>query len=51
MGCDVADINNDGWLDLMGSDMSGSSHYTQKASMGNMSSNAGAGAPGQLRIL
>lgn len=40
MGCDVADINNDGWLDLMGSDMSGSSHYSQKASMGNMSSNA-----------
>ncbi len=36
MGCDIADINNDGLLDLMGSDMSGSSHYTQKASMGNM---------------
>lgn len=39
MGCDSADINNDGWLDLMGSDMSGSSHYLQKASMGNMADN------------
>lgn len=38
MGCDIADVNNDGWLDLMGSDMSGSSHYAQKASMGDMGS-------------
>ncbi|MCP4191329.1 MAG: RNA-binding protein [Planctomycetaceae bacterium] len=37
MGSDVADINNDGWFDLMGSDMSGTSHYKQKASMGDMS--------------
>lgn len=37
MGNDVADINNDGWLDFIGSDMSGTSHYKQKASMGDMS--------------
>ncbi len=36
MGADVADINNDGWLDFMGSDMSGTNHYKQKASMGDM---------------
>ena len=37
MGNDVADINNDGWLDFMGSDMSGTNHYKQKASIGDMS--------------
>ena len=37
MGSDVADINNDGLFDLMASDMSGTSHYKQKASMGDMS--------------
>ena len=36
MGTDAADINNDGWLDFMGSDMSGTNHYKQKASMGDM---------------
>ena len=36
MGTDIADINNDGWMDFMGSDMSGSNHYKQKASMGDM---------------
>ncbi len=36
MGADVADINNDGWIDFMGSDMSGTNHYKQKASMGDM---------------
>ena len=40
MGTDVADINNDGLFDFMGSDMSGSNHYKQKASMGDMSKNA-----------
>ena len=40
MGTDVGDINNDGWPDLMGSDMAGTSHYKQKASMGDMSTNA-----------
>ncbi len=33
MGNDAADLNNDGWLDFMGSDMSGTSHYKQKASI------------------
>ena len=36
MGTDAADINNDGWMDLMGSDMSATNHYKQKASMGDM---------------
>ena len=36
MGCDIGDINNDGLIDLMASDMSGSTHYKQKVSMGNM---------------
>ncbi|MCA9212881.1 MAG: VCBS repeat-containing protein [Planctomycetales bacterium] len=36
MGTDAADINNDGLMDLMGSDMSGTNHYKQKASMGDM---------------
>ena len=36
MGSDVADINNDGLLDLMGTDMAGSSHYTSKMGMGDM---------------
>lgn len=37
MGSDVADINNDGRLDYMASDMAGSTHYKSKMSMGNMS--------------
>ncbi|CAN5218541.1 VCBS repeat-containing protein [soil metagenome] len=40
MGADVADINNDGWLDFMASDMSGTTHYKQKVSMGDMSNTA-----------
>ena len=36
MGTDAADINNDGMMDLMGSDMSATNHYMQKASMGDM---------------
>ena len=39
MGSDVADINNDGRFDLMGSDMSGSTHLKQKLGMGDMSVN------------
>ncbi len=40
MGCNVADINNDGLLDFMATDMSGTTHYKQKLSMGDMD-NAG----------
>ena len=40
MGADVGDINNDGWVDLFASDMSGTSHYRQKVSMGDMSDDA-----------
>ncbi len=36
MGADTADLNNDGRLDLMASDMSGTTHYKQKLSMGEM---------------
>ncbi|MFT5187735.1 MAG: hypothetical protein ACI957_000750 [Verrucomicrobiales bacterium] len=36
MGSDVADINNDGLLDFMASDMQGTTHYKQKISMGDM---------------
>ena len=36
MGTDVADLNNDGMLDLMGSDMAGSDHYKSKLGMGEM---------------
>lgn len=39
MGVDAADINNDGLIDFMGTDMSGTSHYKQKVSMGDMTQN------------
>ena len=40
MGADFGDINNDGHLDFMASDMSGTSHYKQKVAMGEMNENA-----------
>ena len=36
MGCDTADINNDGLIDLFATDMSGTSHYSRKIGMGDM---------------
>jgi len=36
MGSDVADLNNDGLFDLMGSDMAGSNHYKSKMGMADM---------------
>ncbi|NJN27859.1 MAG: VCBS repeat-containing protein [Cyclobacteriaceae bacterium] len=36
MGNDVADINNDGWLDLMVLDMIAEDHYSQKTSLTGM---------------
>lgn len=39
MGSDVTDLNNDGWLDLMASDMAGSNHYKDKMGMGDMDRN------------
>ena len=36
MGTDAADINNDGRVDLMASDMTGTDHYKQKVGMGEM---------------
>ena len=40
MGSDAADINNDGLIDFVASDMSGTNHYRQKMAMGEMSENA-----------
>lgn len=37
MGTDFGDINNDGFLDFMGADMSASSHFRSKLTMGDMS--------------
>lgn len=37
MGSDIADINNDGRMDLLASDMAGTNHYRDKLSMGPMS--------------
>ena len=37
MGSDYSDINNDGRMDFMSSDMAGSNHYRDKVSMGSMS--------------
>lgn len=40
MGANVADINNDGLLDFIGTDMSGTDHFRRKIGMGDMSKNA-----------
>lgn len=40
MGSNVADLNNDGLLDFMGSDMMGTNHFRQKVGMGDMSRSA-----------
>lgn len=37
MGADIADVNNDGRIDLLATDMAGSTHYSEKMQMGNMS--------------
>ena len=37
MGADFSDINNDGKIDFLASDMAGSNHYRDKLSMGSMS--------------
>lgn len=39
MGSDSADINNDGFVDLLASDMSGTDHFSQKMAMGDMGKN------------
>lgn len=36
MGADIGDLNNDGLIDLMTSDMAATSHYRDKVMMGNM---------------
>lgn len=40
MGCDSADINNDGLPDLIATDMAGTTHYKDKMGMGEMEESA-----------
>ena len=40
MGADIGDLNNDGLIDLMTSDMAATSHYRDKVMMGNMEDSA-----------
>ncbi len=40
MGADAADINNDGRVDLLVADMSSTTHYKQKTTMGEMGNSA-----------
>ena len=40
MGSNVADLNNDGLFDFMGSDMMGTNHFRQKTGMGDMGRHA-----------
>lgn len=39
MGSDSADLNNDGFLDFLASDMSGRDHFSRKMGMGDMGKN------------
>ena len=38
MRVDIADVNNDGLMDLLATDMAGSNHFKQKVGMGDMNS-------------
>ncbi len=40
MGADIGDLNNDGLMDLITSDMAATSHYRDKVMMGNMEDSA-----------
>ncbi len=40
MGCDLGDINNDGLIDFVASDMAGTSHYREKMTSGDMEDDA-----------
>lgn len=40
MGADFGDINNDGMMDFLATDMAGTSHYKQKMAMGDMADSA-----------
>ena len=40
MGADSADLNNDGMLDFVSADMSSTTHYKQKTTMGEMGNSA-----------
>lgn len=49
MGADSADINNDGMLDFLVADMSSTTHYKQKTTMGEMGNSAWFLTTGQPR--
>ncbi len=40
MGADIADVNNDGWVDLLATDMLATTHFKQKVQMGEEPNNA-----------
>ena len=40
MGADIADVNNDGWADLLATDMLAITHLKQKVQMGEEPDNA-----------
>ena len=40
MGSDAADLNRDGWIDILSTDMAGSSHFKSKTTMGAMSASS-----------
>ena len=40
MGVDIADVNNDGWVDLLATDMLATTHFKQKVQMGEEPDNA-----------
>ena len=41
MGSDAGDLNNDGWLDFIASDMAGSTHYKEQMGSAEIDKKAG----------
>jgi hypothetical protein len=40
MGCDLGDVNNDGLIDFVGSDMAGTTYYRERTTTGDMEDDA-----------